>query len=72
MLVFGSTKQVDSAHSAMRACSSALYVITEDVDAIHARVVRADGNVVQAPQNTRFGSGASSYVFTAKDPEGNL
>jgi uncharacterized glyoxalase superfamily protein PhnB len=72
VLVFGSTKHVDSVHGGMRAGSSALYVITEDVDAVHARVAHAGGDVVEAPHDTRFGSGASSRVFTARDPEGNL
>jgi uncharacterized glyoxalase superfamily protein PhnB len=72
VLVLGSTKHVDSVHGGMLAGSTALYVVTNDVDAIHARVVRAGGHVVEAPHDTRFGSGASSYVFTAMDPEGNL
>lgn len=71
-LVFGSTKHVDSVHGAMRAGSSALYVITDDVDAVHARVSRAGGEVVEPPHQTQFGSGASSYVFTTSDHEGNL
>jgi uncharacterized glyoxalase superfamily protein PhnB len=72
VLVFGSTKHVDSVHGAMRAGSSALYVVTSDVDAVHDRVVGVGGDVVEAPQETRFGSGAGSYVFTTRDPEGNL
>lgn len=71
-LVFGSTKHGDSVHGAMRAGSSALYVITSDVDGVHERVVRAGGDVVEPPHETRFGSGAASYVFTARDHEGNL
>jgi uncharacterized glyoxalase superfamily protein PhnB len=72
VLVFGSTKHVDSVHGAMRPGSSALYVVANDVDAVHRRVERAGGEVVEPPHATRFGSGASAYVFTAKDPEGNL
>jgi uncharacterized glyoxalase superfamily protein PhnB len=72
VLVFGSTKHVDSVHGGMRARASALYVITDDVDAVHARVSQAGGAVVEAPHETRFGSGVSSYVFTTRDHEGNL
>jgi uncharacterized glyoxalase superfamily protein PhnB len=72
VVVFGSTKHVDSVHSGMRAGSSAQYVITDDVDVIHARVVQAGGEVVETPHDARFGSGASAYVFTARDPEGTL
>ncbi|HEX6236045.1 MAG TPA: VOC family protein, partial [Acidimicrobiales bacterium] len=48
------------------------YVITHDVDAVHARMRQAGGEVVEPPHHTRFGSGASSYVFTTSDHEGNV
>ena len=72
-IVFGSTKHTDSVHGAMKPGTSAVYVVTADVDAAHERVRRAqDAAVVQAPNHTRFGSGAETYAFTAADPEGNL
>ena len=35
-------------------------------------VVTASDDVVEPPHETRFGSGVTSYVFTARDHEGNL
>ncbi|KFG72656.1 VOC family protein [Streptomyces mutabilis] len=71
-LVFGSTRHTDSVHGQMRAGSSAVYVVSDDVDAVHQRVVDAGGEVLEAPHQTRFGSGAAAYVCTVQDPEGNL
>ncbi|WP_258958037.1 VOC family protein [Streptomyces leeuwenhoekii] len=71
-LVFGSTRHTDSVHGRMRAGSSAVYVVSDDVDAVHQRVVDAGGVVLEAPRETRFGSGAAAYVCTVQDPEGNL
>jgi uncharacterized glyoxalase superfamily protein PhnB len=72
-LVFGSTKHTDSVHGAMKPGTAASYVITDAVDAVHERVLQGEGGaVVQEPSETRFGSGADVYAFTARDPEGNL
>lgn len=71
-LVFGSTRHTDSVHGRMRAGASAVYVVSDDVDAVHRRVVDAGGEVLEAPHETRFGSGAAAYVCTVRDPEGNL
>ncbi|MEJ1199268.1 MULTISPECIES: VOC family protein [unclassified Streptomyces] len=71
-LVFGSTRHTDSVHGRMRAGASAVYVVSDDVDAVHQRVVDAGGEVLEAPHETRFGSGAATYVCTVQDPEGNL
>ncbi len=72
-LVFGSTKHTDSVHGAMQAGTSAVYLVTREVDAVHERVRSSgEGSVVQSPQVTQFGSGAEAYAFTAADPEGNL
>ncbi|MEU0740254.1 VOC family protein [Streptomyces sp. NPDC006134] len=46
--------------------------MSDDVDAVHRRVVDAGGEVLEAPHETRFGSGAAAYVCTVRDPEGNL
>ncbi|BCK73715.1 hypothetical protein Srufu_076680 [Streptomyces libani subsp. rufus] len=56
----------------MRAGTSAVYVVSDDVDAVHRRVVDAGGEVLEPPHETRFGSGAVAYVCTVRDPEGNL
>ncbi|MDQ0687186.1 putative glyoxalase superfamily protein PhnB [Streptomyces achromogenes] len=71
-LVFGSTRHKDSVHGGMRAGTSAVYVVSDDVDAVHQRVVDAGGEVLEPPHETRFGSGAAAYVCTVQDPEGNL
>ncbi|MFC8875573.1 MULTISPECIES: VOC family protein [Streptomyces] len=71
-LVFGSTRHTDSVHGRMRAGTSAVYVVSDEVDAVHRRVVDAGGEVLEAPHETRFGSGAAAYVCTVQDPEGNL
>ncbi|PCG86739.1 glyoxalase [Streptomyces sp. WZ.A104] len=71
-LVFGSTRHTDSVHGRMRAGTSAVYVVSDDVDAVYRRVVGVGGEVVEAPHETRFGSGAAAYVCTVRDPEGNL
>ncbi|NGO46961.1 VOC family protein [Streptomyces ureilyticus] len=71
-LVFGSTRHTDSVHGRMRAGSSAVYVVSDEIDAVHRRALAAGGVVLEAPHETRFGSGAAAYVCTVEDPEGNL
>jgi uncharacterized glyoxalase superfamily protein PhnB len=72
VLVFGSTKHTESVHGHLKAGSNAVYVVTDDVDDVHARVFEAAGDVIEAPHETDFGSGVRSRVFTARDPEGNM
>lgn len=70
-LVFGGTKHTGGVHEGLKA--GALYLITDNVDAVYHRVREASGEVVTAPQPTQFGAGtAAAYAFTASDPEGNL
>ncbi|UGQ10886.1 VOC family protein [Yinghuangia sp. ASG 101] len=71
-LVFGSTRHRESVHGAMRAGTSAVYVVTDDVDAVHRRVCDAGGEVLEPPHDAVFGSGARAYACTVRDPEGNL
>ncbi|MFJ6444925.1 VOC family protein [Streptomyces sp. NPDC091649] len=68
----GSTRHTDTVHGVMRAGTSAVYVVSDDVDAVHRRVVAAEGEVLEPPHETRFGSGAAAFVCTVRDPEGNL
>ncbi|WP_244410043.1 VOC family protein [Streptomyces albofaciens] len=70
--MFGSTRHTDGVHGWMRAGTSAVYVVSDDVDAVHRWVVDAGGEVLEPPHETRFGSGATAYVCTVRDPEGNL
>jgi uncharacterized glyoxalase superfamily protein PhnB len=44
------------------------YVVTDDVDALHERAVKAGAEITRAPQDTDYGS----HEFAARDPEGNL
>lgn len=69
-LLFGGTKHTDSVHGGLKA--GALYLVTDDVDAVHARVVAAGGDVVAAPHVTEFGAGGPTSAFSARDTEGNL
>lgn len=71
-LVFGSTKHTDGVHRGLRAGSAAVYVVSDDVDAVHARALRAGAQIVEAPHETAFGSGVPTRAFAARDPEGNL
>lgn len=44
------------------------YVVCDDPDAVHARVVAAGGQVLRPPADTDYGS----RDVTVRDPEGNL
>ncbi|HEX3732745.1 MAG TPA: VOC family protein [Mycobacteriales bacterium] len=72
MFVFGSTKHTGSVHGNMRPGNTAMYVMTDDVESVHQRVLKYNGEVVNPPQETEFGSGVRAYAFTTSDPEGNL
>lgn len=41
-----------------------MYVITDEVDDVHERVLLAGGEVVEPPHTAQFAWGACSYVFT--------
>lgn len=71
-LVIGGTKHTDGVHGGLRPGTSAIYLVTDDVDAIHERVREAGGAVPEPPHHARFGNGADSYTCTVRDPEGNL
>ncbi|MDL5157601.1 VOC family protein [Actinomycetospora termitidis] len=69
-LLFGGTKHVGGAHSGLRA--GAVYLVAEDVDGVHARLVAASADVVAAPHETEFGAGGPTYACSVRDTEGNL
>ncbi|HSD76886.1 MAG TPA: VOC family protein [Solirubrobacteraceae bacterium] len=48
--------------------SGTCYVVTEDVDALHARAVAAGAEIVRELRDTDYGS----RDFSARDPEGNV
>lgn len=69
-VLLGGTKHTDGVHGGLKA--GALYVVTDEVDAVHARIRDAGGDVVQAPHETEFAAGGPTYAFSARDTEGNL
>ncbi|MEJ2867287.1 VOC family protein [Actinomycetospora sp. OC33-EN08] len=69
-VLFGGTKHVGGAHSGLRA--GAVYLVTEDVDGVHARLVAGGADVVAAPHGTEFGAGGPTYACSDRDTEGNL
>lgn len=69
-LLVGGTKHTGGVHGGLKA--GALYLVTDDVDRIHERVVAAGGAVVRPPTVTEFGAGGPTYAFSARDPEGNV
>ena len=69
-IVVGSTRHTGGVHEGLH--GAALYVVTDDVDGVHARAERHGAEIVNAPHRTRFGSGVEARAFTARDPEGTL
>lgn len=68
-VMLGSTKgKTDGTHAEMRPGVNAIYVVTDDVDAVHARARRANVEFAEDLHDTDYGS----HTFTARDPEGNL
>jgi uncharacterized glyoxalase superfamily protein PhnB len=67
-VMLGSAKHTEGTHAEMKAGVGAVYVVTDDVDAVYARVAEAGSDVPEAPHDTEHGS----HTFTARDPEGNL
>lgn len=48
--------------------TDSVYVVTDDPDALHARVVASRGEIARELRDEGYGSRG----FTARDPEGNL
>ncbi|GAA4820306.1 VOC family protein [Actinomycetospora corticicola] len=69
-VLLGGTKHVGGAHSGLKA--GALYLVTDDVDAVHDRLVAASADVVMAPHETSFAAGGPTRACSARDTEGNL
>lgn len=47
--------------------TAGFYVVTDQVDEVHARVLAAGARVISEPSSTDYGS----YGFACVDPEGN-
>jgi uncharacterized glyoxalase superfamily protein PhnB len=71
-ILFGSAKHTDSIHGQMSPGQGAMYVPTQEVDAIYRRARDAEADIAQPPGTTQFGSGTDAYAFTLRDPEGFL
>ncbi len=48
--------------------TAAAYVVTADVDAVHARAVAGGAEILEGPVEREYGS----RDFVARDPEGNI
>ena len=69
-VLIGGTKHTDSVHGGLKA--GAVYLVTEDVEALHSRLVTAGADVVAGPHATEFAAGGPTTACAARDPEGNL
>jgi len=69
---FGATKHTEGTHAGLPPGSAAMYVVADDIEQVHERARVAGADVIDAPHETTFGSGARSHVFTVRDPEGHL
>ena len=69
MIMFGAERpDGDFAKIAPPIGTSSVYVVVDDPDALHDRVVAAGGDVVMGLSDQDYGS----RDFAARDPEGNL
>lgn len=69
-LLLGATKHTGGVHDGLKA--GALYLFTDDVDAVHERVHKVGAQILRPPQQTEFAAGIKAYAFTVRDTEGNL
>lgn len=68
-VMLGSTRYpADKVHNAMKPGSSAIYVVSDQVDAIHAKVKAAGAEIIDELHDTEYGS----HTFSLRDTEGNL
>lgn len=66
--MLGSTSfPADGVHDAMKPGCSAVYVVSDNVDAIHAKVKAAGADITAELHETDYGS----HTFSLRDPEGN-
>ncbi len=67
-VMLGSTSHpADGVHDAMKPGSGTVYVVSDHVDAIHARVVAAGAEITLELHDTDYGS----HTFSLRDAEGN-
>ncbi len=65
--MLGSTCRESGVHADLSAGHSSIYIVTDEPDALFARVTAGGANVVQGLRNEDYGSRG----FTVRDPEGN-
>lgn len=67
-VMLGSTSHpADGVHDAMKPGSSAVYVVSDQVDSIHAKAVAAGAEITVELHDTDYGS----HTFSLRDTEGN-
>jgi uncharacterized glyoxalase superfamily protein PhnB len=67
-VMLGSMREVDPATQwSPQPGTFGAYVVTDDIDALYARVAAAGAEITRPPHNTDYGS----RDFAIKDPEGN-
>lgn len=71
-VLFGSTKHLNGVHGQMPRGASAMYIPSDQVDAVFARAQAADADIVQELGTTTFGSGDTARAFTLRDMQGYL
>ena len=69
-VLIGGTKHTDSVRGGFKV--GAVYVVTDEVEALHSRLLAAEVDVVAAPHVTKFAAGGPTTACAARDPEGNL
>jgi uncharacterized glyoxalase superfamily protein PhnB len=67
-IMMGSASRGEGDDLSLRPGSAGAYVVTDEVDAIHDRMVKAGATIVRPIEDTDYGS----HGFSARDPEGNL
>ncbi|MBV8863570.1 MAG: VOC family protein [Mycobacterium sp.] len=67
-VMLGSTGHpADGVHDAMKPGAGAVYVVSDHVDEIHARVAATDAKITAELHDTDYGS----HTFSLRDTEGN-
>ncbi len=66
-VMLGSTRHDQGVHADMKAGVTSVYVVTDDPEAVHQRVVAAGADIDQGLETSDYGS----LGFTLRDPEGN-
>ncbi|MEC3982723.1 VOC family protein [Amycolatopsis sp. H20-H5] len=67
-VMLGSTKATAGTHGEMKAGTGVIYVVSDHVDEIHARVVASGAEISEPLHDSDYGS----HGFTLRDAEGNL